>query len=184
VYFASGQYFDTIPNVAGCDSIIEINLDVTTIDNTISLLEEGFAANQDDADYQWLDCDMDMMEIDGATGQEFFPDVDGNYAVRISLNDCEKTSECYEIFGLSAESNIADGLKIYPNPTDGLVKIELPELKSNIQVSVYDGTGRLILDLSAQNTDYLECTIEVPKAVYLIKIFADDKMYSKAIVVE
>jgi PKD repeat protein len=184
VYFVSGQYFDTIPNVAGCDSIIEINLDVTTIDNTISLLEEGFAANQTDADYQWLDCDNDMMEIDGATGQEFFPDVDGNYAVRISLNDCEKTSECYEIFGLSAESNIADGLKVYPNPTDGLVKIELPEIKSNIQVSVYDVTGRLILDLSAQNTDYMEFTIEAPKAVYLIKIFADDEMYSKAIVVE
>jgi PKD repeat protein len=184
VYFVSGQYFDTIPNVAGCDSIIQINLDVTTIDNMISLLEEGFAANQDDADYQWLDCDMDMMEIDGATGQEFFPDVDGNYAVRISLNDCEKTSECYEIFGLSAESNIADGLKVYPNPTDGLVKIELPEIKSNIQVSIYDVTGRLILDLSAQNTDYMEFTIEAPKAVYLIKIFADDEMYSSVIVVE
>jgi len=184
VFYVSGQYFDTIPNMAGCDSIIEINLDVTTIDNTINLLEEGFAANQDGADYQWLDCDMDMMEIDGATDQDFFPDVDGNYAVRISLNDCEKTSDCYEIFGLSAESNIADGLKVYPNPTNGLVKIILPEMKSDIQVSVYDVTGRLIQNLSAQNTDYLEFTIDAPKAVYLIKIFADEEMYSRAIVVE
>ncbi|MEA1873436.1 MAG: T9SS type A sorting domain-containing protein [Bacteroidota bacterium] len=184
MYFASGQYFDTIANVAGCDSIIEINLDVTTIDNTISLLEEGLAANQNDANYQWLNCDMDIMEIDGATGQEFFPDVDGNYAVRISLNDCEKTSECYEIFGLFTESSIADGLKVYPNPTDGLVKISLPEIKSTIQVSVYDITGRLVQHFSAQNTDYIEFTIDAPKAVYLIKLFADKEMYSKAIVVE
>lgn len=184
VYFASGQYFDTIPNVAGCDSIVEINLEVTTIDNTISLLEDGFAANQGAANYQWLDYDIDLMEIEGATGQDFFPDVDGNYAVQISLNDCEKVSECYEIFGLSADNNIADGLKIYPNPTDGLVKIAFSEMKSDVQVSVHDVTGRLIEDFSAHNTDYIEFVIEAPKAVYLLRIFADDGMYSQAIVVE
>ncbi len=184
VYFASGHYFDTIQNVAGCDSIIEINLDVTTIDNTISLLEKGFTANQDGASYQWLDCDKDIMEINGATGQEFFPEVTGNYAVQISLNECEKTSECYEIIGLSIENSVADGLIIYPNPTDGLLKIVLPEMKSNIQVSVYDMTGKLIQNLSAQNTDYLEFTIDAPQAEYLIKIFADDEMYLRAIIVE
>jgi PKD repeat protein len=184
VYFASGQYFDTISNVVGCDSIIEITLNVTSIDNTVSLLEDGFSANRDGAEYQWLDCDNDMMEIDGATGQEYYPDVDGNYAVRILFNDCEKTSDCYEIFGLSAETSFADGLKVYPNPTSGLVKIELPEIKADVRVSVYDVTGRLIQNLSEQNTNYLELTIEAPKAVYLIKIFADDELFSRTIVVE
>lgn len=125
-----------------------------------------------------------MSEIQGANEQEFFPDVDGNYAVQIMLNSCEEISTCYGIFGLSVATELVDGLKVYPNPTTGLVKIELPNIKKDIQLSVYDMTGKLIQELSDKNTAYLQFTIDAPKAVYFIRIFADNETYSRIIVVE
>ncbi|MFO7790455.1 MAG: T9SS type A sorting domain-containing protein [Bacteroidales bacterium] len=184
VYFASGQYFDTIPNVAGCDSIIDITLDVTSIDNTVSLLEDGFAANQDGAEYQWLDCDMGMMEIDGATAQEFFPDVNGNYAVLIRLNDCEKTSDCHEISGLHVNAESLKDVLIFPNPTDGVVNIEFSGIKKHVLVSVYNALGSVVHQESAENTNQLQFTIDEPMAVYFIRIAADDEVYFRKIVVE
>ncbi|MGM0650900.1 MAG: T9SS type A sorting domain-containing protein, partial [Bacteroidota bacterium] len=184
VYYASGQYFDTIPNVAGCDSIIYITLDVTSIDNTVSLLEDGFAANQDGAEYQWLDCDMDMMEIDGATAQEFYPDVNGNYAVLIHLNDCEKTSDCHEISGLHVNAESLKDVLIFPNPTDGVVNIEFSGIKKHVLVSVYNALGSVVHQESAENTNQLQFTIDEPMAVYFIRIAADDEVYFRKIVVE
>jgi PKD repeat protein len=184
VYYVSGQYFDTIPNFVGCDSIIEIQLDLTVISNSVTVFNQSLSANQDNAMYQWLDCNADMTEIQGATMQEFFPNVDGNYAVLIRLNECEKISDCYEIYGVLSETVGADDLKVYPNPTEGLIKIELSSIKNNIQISVYDITGRLIKEFSEKDTDYLQFTIDAPKAMYFMRIFADNEAYFKVIVVE
>ncbi|MDD2635775.1 MAG: PKD domain-containing protein [Bacteroidales bacterium] len=184
IYYDSGQYIDTIPNFAGCDSIISINLDITKIDNSITINDRSLFANQNDAMYQWLDCNDEMTAIYGATEQEFFPDIDGNYAVSIELNNCEKTSACYEVLGLTVETELVDDVKVYPNPTTGLVKIELPNIKKDIQVSVYDITSKLIQEISSKNTNYVQFTINAPKGVYFIRIFTDCKSYSKIIVIE
>lgn len=45
VYYASGQYFDTISNFVGCDSIMELNLDITTIDNSVTINDRSLFAN-------------------------------------------------------------------------------------------------------------------------------------------
>jgi PKD repeat protein len=184
VYYSSGQYSDTIPNGAGCDSIIDITLDVTNIDNSVTLLEEGFAANQDGAEYQWLDCDSGMMEIDGATAQEFFPDADGNYAVLIRLNDCEKTSACYEIIGLHVNNESPGDFHIFPNPTDGVVNIEFSDIKQDVRVSVYNAPGSLVHQETAEYTNQLQFTINEPKGLYLILISADTDVYYKKILLE
>lgn len=184
VYYASGQYFDTIPNMAGCDSIIDITLDVTNIDNSVTLLEKGFATNQGGAEYQWLDCDMSMMEIDGATAQEFFPDADGNYAVLIRLNECEKISECYEIYGLHVNNESPGDFHIFPNPTDGVVNIEFSDIKQDVRVSVYNASGSLVHQESAENTNQLQFTIDEPQGLYFIRISAADEVYFGKIVVD
>ncbi|MDA3820331.1 MAG: T9SS type A sorting domain-containing protein, partial [Candidatus Delongbacteria bacterium] len=153
-------------------------------DNTVSLLEDGFSANQDGAEYQWLDCDMGMMEIDGATGQEYYPDVDGNYAVLIRLNDCEKTSECHEILGLHVNTEALSDVLIFPNPTDGIVNIEFSDIKQDVLVSVYNVLGSLVHQVSEKNINQLQFTIDDPTGVYFIRISADDEVYFGKVVVE
>ncbi len=97
VFTMSGLYYDTIPNAAGCDSIIAINLTVNPMPDT-SVVQAGamLTASQTGASYQWLDCDNSFAQITGETGQSFTPaSMTGSYAVEIDLSGCVDTSACY-----------------------------------------------------------------------------------------
>ncbi|MCF8331043.1 MAG: T9SS type A sorting domain-containing protein [Bacteroidales bacterium] len=182
--YNSGVYFDTITNTAGCDSIIEIDIEVMSIDSSVTVYQDSLYANQDSAIYQWLNCDSNYTAIPGATNQMFLPDNNGNYAVEIQLNGCMKVSECYNISGMYVKSEEFKGVVVFPNPTQGIVNIDFPDIEQNVLVSVYDLTGSLVHHISDENIKQMQFTIDKPKAVYFIRILADNEEYSGKIVIE
>ena len=64
-WYTNGTYHDTIPNHAGCDSIITINLTFTSIDPSVSLTGNMLTSNSNGANFQWLDCDNEFSAISG-----------------------------------------------------------------------------------------------------------------------
>lgn len=76
------------------------------------------------------------------------------------------------------------GVVVFPNPTQGIVNIDFPDIKQNVFVSVYDLTGSLIHQISDENIKQLQFTIDQPGALYFIRILADNEEYSGKIVVE
>ncbi|MGM0648025.1 MAG: T9SS type A sorting domain-containing protein [Bacteroidota bacterium] len=184
ILHSSGIYFDTIANAAGCDSIIEIDLEVTSIDSSVTVYQDSLFANQDSAIYQWLNCDSNYAAIPGANSQMFYPDNNGNYAVEIQLNGCMIISNCYNISGMHVKSEEFKGVAVFPNPTQGTVNIDFPDMKQNVFVSVYDLTGSLINQISDENIKQLQFTIDRPGGLYFIRILADNKEYSGKIIVE
>ena len=62
--------------------------------NTISQTDVTLTADQNNATYQWLDCDNNNSPITGETAQSYTPTVTGNYAVEVTLNGCSTISEC------------------------------------------------------------------------------------------
>ncbi|MBN2728685.1 MAG: hypothetical protein JXR53_05625 [Bacteroidales bacterium] len=99
IFTSSGLYYDTIPNVSGCDSIIAINLTIKPMPDT-SVTQSGvmLTSNAVGALYQWLDCNNALAQISGETGISFIPaDLFGSYAVEVDLNGCVDTSTCYVI---------------------------------------------------------------------------------------
>ncbi|MDD4645493.1 MAG: T9SS type A sorting domain-containing protein [Bacteroidales bacterium] len=68
---------------------------------------------------------------------------------------------------------VADGLKIFPNPTNGRFAAEI-SLTGQVQFTVMDLSGRLIISESiscGQGTTLKQCDISnEPKGVYLIKV--------------
>jgi hypothetical protein len=92
VYNSTGIYETAIENYEGCDSIVQLDLKIT--DLTVVNDELTLMAMEDDAEYQWLDCDDDYAPIIGETDQNFTAETPGNYAVVITVDDCADTSDC------------------------------------------------------------------------------------------
>ena len=56
VWTTSGTYNDTVPNAAGCDSVMTFNLTIISVDNQVTKTKDTLSVAIGDA-YQWLDCE-------------------------------------------------------------------------------------------------------------------------------
>jgi len=132
-------YSDTLTNVAGCDSILSIQLSILQADT--SVIQSGFTltSQASGATYQWLNCDTGM-PIPGATSSSFTATVNGNYALIITENGCVDTSRCYSIMGVSIDDFQHGQLDIYPNPTSDIIFVSYPD--GITQVALFDVLGR------------------------------------------
>ncbi|MDQ3191067.1 MAG: T9SS type A sorting domain-containing protein [Bacteroidota bacterium] len=143
-YTSSGIYTQVTFNAQGCDSIITINLDL--LDN-INVMENNSTLTVDIAgvNYQWVDCDYNFEPIAFQTFQSFTPEVDGYYAVELTLNGCSKTSDCIFVISNDLKENTAfnNQLNIYPNPNNGKFVIET---NANTQIQIFNPIGQIILN--------------------------------------
>ncbi|MCC7333269.1 MAG: T9SS type A sorting domain-containing protein [Flavobacteriales bacterium] len=92
-YTLSGNYFDTIPNVNSCDSLITISFNKKVIDTSLTTNSNSFVSNEINATYQWFDCNT-MNPITSANDSSFYPFSAGNYAVEITKWNCIANSNC------------------------------------------------------------------------------------------
>lgn len=67
-------------------------------------------------------------------------------------------------------------VSIYPNPTNSLFYLELPQNNSLKLLEIYDITGKLIKIFNTFNNDKSVDVTELEEGVYLLKIYeSDDK---------
>ena len=127
LWTSSGVYNDTIPNAAGCDSVITINLTITSINTDVTKLKDTLTAESSQGAYQWLDCEDNYAMITGADEQSYVPDEDGEYAVEITQSGCVDTSDCLLLI-LSSIADVQErSVKLYPNPTIDNIQLEIEE---------------------------------------------------------
>ena len=178
----SGTFLDTIPNIAGCDSLITIDLTVNTVDTSVTENGITLTANTLGATYQWLDCDNSYSSISGETGQSFTATVNGNYAVEITENGCTDTSFCYSITSVGInEQYLQQDIEIYPNPTTGIISISGKNIES---IEIVNIEGQIIKLIKWNNE---KCNIDLsprPKGIYLIKIITYNGIIIRKIVLE
>ena len=171
-YTSSGVYVDTIPNAAGCDSILTLNLTINTLDLTISLVNDSLVSNDANATaYQWVNCDSNNVNIAGATNAGFQPLYSGNYAVILTNGACVDTSACQNIvINSTKENRNTSSITIFPNPTSGQVYIQLEGISSTKEtIQVYSLEGELILD-EVVNSSQIELDLSsFVRGIYLVK---------------
>jgi PKD repeat protein len=141
IWTESGSYTDTIPTIHGCDSIIDIELNIIDIDNSLTVDGDTIISNDAFSDYQWVDCDNNWALVDGETEVEFIPTESGSYAVILTHGDCVDTSDCVEIIVGALPENHISYLSVFPNPASDRIHIEMKGLK---HISVYDMNGKTI----------------------------------------
>lgn len=143
-YSASGTYKDTIPNTAGCDSIMTIDLTINQVDSSVIQSGNILQANMFDANYQWGRCEESFEPIAGATGQTFRADSSGEYAVVVMNNGCVDTSQCYSVTITGIDNRDASNgqISVYPNPAQEKVFIQLRDNMAPSSLVVYDLEGK------------------------------------------
>jgi hypothetical protein len=175
----SGTYVDTIPNYAGCDSIISIHLTINTVNDSVNNNSPTLTANLSGASYQWIDCNNGNMAINGANGQSYTATSNGSYAVVIMQNSCTDTSDCIEVTNLSIIRNsFEETINIYPNPIKSKIFIEF-ESNNNVQIKLRTATGQVIQTSLLSNSDRLELSIKNLPGFYFLEF--TDQENNKAI---
>jgi subtilisin-like proprotein convertase family protein len=102
---------------------------------------------------------------------------DGGAVTDFSLNICNITPSA-----LSVEENILARTSIYPNPTNGVININLPDTVDNVDLFLYDLQGRQILRKSTNSNQEFINIENFQEGVYLLTIKNDKFETSKKIV--
>jgi len=167
----SGSFLDTIPNTAGCDSVLFINL-ITELDISItSLGNETLKSNTDSANYQWLNCSNSYMPISGETNQLFTASSNGSFAVEITKNGCIDTSICYDINNVGLYDIVQmDDIVIFPNPVTDIVNIQLQERHHIVKIRIINVMGESLQHIEVQGNSLISMKLEGEPGIYYIEL--------------
>ncbi|PLW91774.1 MAG: hypothetical protein C0592_14120, partial [Marinilabiliales bacterium] len=162
----------TIPNAAGCDSVITLNLTINTVDTSVTVADPMITANVTGALYQWLDCNSSYAIISGETGQSFTAITNGSYAVEITENGCTDTSACVQIVSTGIGESGFENIVIYPNPNSGQFSIDFGGLDNPI-LRIYTIAGKLLME--RRNITEAVLTVEFNEAagIYVLEIISE-----------
>ncbi len=155
----------------GCTETDTLDIEIIGIDTTVLEQVDTLTSLQSGALYQWLNCNDGFMKVPDATDQSFTPLKSGSYAVEITLNQCIDTSLCHVLILTDIiENNFGSDLSVYPNPSQGKVKIVLPGFFDEIEVSAKNISGVTTSRKTYQHAELIDFEIEGPPDIYFIHI--------------
>jgi uncharacterized repeat protein (TIGR03803 family) len=172
VWKMNGIYTDTIPNAAGCDSIITISLEIDNVDNSVTQDRSVLISNDENAAHQWLNCDEGCTPMVGETHFTFTALKNGHYAVIVSNGDCVDTSAIYEVIGTGINDPKENLISIFPNPSPGTFTIDLGKVYAEALITITLSDGQVIRKEDVKSSREIEMEIDVPAGIYMVTIMA------------
>ncbi|MCL2131425.1 MAG: T9SS type A sorting domain-containing protein [Lentimicrobiaceae bacterium] len=159
---ASGVYYDTLPAISGCDSVIELILTVISIDTTKISVEI---------------CEGDSCDFFGRQLTE-----KGIYYETLqTIHGCDSIIELTLTITKVGIATITNHeLRIYPNPTDGKLIIESGELKIET-IEIFDITGQVIKTYNSLTDNTIDIS-ELPNAIYFITFHSEGQKIIRKLV--
>ncbi len=88
--------------------------------------------------------------------------------------------ECDSLIGV--EENKIEQIKIYPNPAQDFVSIDIPKNYSHAQLSIYNLTGQLVATKPIQSNQNIPVT-ELGNGMYIFVVQTGDKIWRERVVV-
>lgn len=165
----TGTYtVNDIAAVAPCNSIQEtFVVNSCYPSNLVSQNANRLFAQENNATYQWIDCNNGNSPISGEVNQDFYPTASGNYAVMITnVGGYQVTSDCISFTFLNTSDFDKNNFSIYPNPTNNSFKIQTDIVIKT--VSIYNLLGQKIINFSVNTNEY---SIEkLQTGTYIIEI--------------
>ncbi|MCK8479358.1 M28 family peptidase [Psychroserpens algicola] len=156
---------------------------LVAIDNTLTVTSTSITSNQSSASYQWYDCDTNLA-ISGATNQTFMPSSNGSYAVEVSSGNCTERSGCLFFNTLGFDTFLEEDISIYPNPVTSYLNIGLSDDMSDLDINLYDISGKLIYNLRTSESLTTLNLKAFPQGIYFLNISSSEKTGTYKIVKE
>lgn len=174
-FAASGNYYDVVPGLSGCDTAFLITANVTVIRENISWAANDYAEidypQPLGATFQWLNCDSNMIPIPGATSDTINLNLIDRYiAVEISYNGCIDTSACLFVYIVNVDDDQDAQVSFYPNPGKGHAYIDFGGAKDKVDVAVMNSFGQVVHQVSTQSSQGLELDLQLPTGMYYVQI--------------
>lgn len=139
-------------------------------DTTVNVNQHILVAAQNNATYQWLDCNNGSAPISGATTQQFIPTTPGTYALAVTRNGCTDTSACYTIATIGINEISENDIRLFPVPATDVLQIEMNNA-GNYEATIFDLTGRNALSSSNSFTKRSQIDVRsLESGAYLIAI--------------
>jgi len=183
-FTTTGVYEVILVNALGCDSIVELDLTATFLNDIITYNNGVFAAqSQSGASYQWVDCDNNNAPIPGETSPTFEPTQNGNYAVEISKDGCERLSNCKVANGIGLNEYNSTAISLSPNPVSDLLIVNINNKNIDSKIIITDILGRNHLTIATGNTTHVEIDVQhLSCGLYYVNYISDGKKLTKKIV--
>ncbi len=160
-----------IPASFGCDTIVSLFLNLTTIDTIVYQNGTTLFSNATASSFQWLDCNNNYSPIQGANSYLFNSSSNGSYALQIIKNGCIDTTNCVNIIGVGLEENEGfDSISLFPNPGSNRFTISLNELSEKVEIRISNIKGQLVFTKEFQNHKNLELIPNLSDGIYLLEI--------------
>ncbi len=167
----AGNYSATLNAVNGCDSIVNLNLTVETINTTITQANDTLSVSGNSI--QWFDCNTQQI-ISGATQHVFIPSTSGMYAAIITEGNCVDTTACTQVFTSINEFKIQNSkFTISPNPADENITISLSQPCNNCRIEITNTLGQLLISDKVIFQSSIFNLQSLPKGIYFIALRSD-----------
>ena len=157
----------------GCFSSNTVSVTVSALPDTdITRTDDTLTVDETGATYQWYTCAAGPVytPIGGATSQSYTATAIGSYAVDVTLNGCTSRSTCFDVTTLGSSSFDMNALTVYPNPVVDILSIRYNE--EITAISVYDLSGRLVKQITPNQTEVEVNMSELAAAMYIVKVSA------------
>ncbi len=156
----------TLQNSAGCDSVVTLNLNLSTLAPAGINVSGGtlFANNQSISGYEWYDCDANQL-ISGATNSQYTPVINGNYAVIMYNGSCVDTSACEPVLFAEIEA-LNDHINIFPNPFHNELTVDFGNNNFSGEIVIFDAIGNLVLQQSVISQNTVQINLDIESGLY------------------
>jgi hypothetical protein len=171
----------------GCDSLVRLFLELTTIDTQVVILPGGVELHSADtsARYQWLDCTNGYGILVGDTLASFKALQNGLYAVQLTKGHCVDTSACVAISSVGLRAEEGGQIQVYPNPSAGRFKIQINGNVAQTNIQIFKSTGQeLPFQIEQQDVKSLHIRVEAQPGYYLLQVENEEGIYVKPLLIK
>jgi hypothetical protein len=147
----SGSYSVEAVAANGCSTSAVTAMEVTVLalpDAPVITELDGVLNASGAGSFQWA---FNGVDIADATDAAFTPEASGVYTVTVTdANGCSSTSEDYAFINTGVAQVASAQATVSPNPSTGIFSVTLPGAKVGDRFSIFDATGKLVLEGTLQ----------------------------------
>jgi hypothetical protein len=94
------------------------------------------------------------------------------------------STNCNNLCSVGINENSLSNISLYPNPTAGNITIGLEKTTPNLNLSLTNALGQVVLTKNYSSTNYINLDLDAPKGIYFLRLESNGKVITKKIIKE